>query len=64
MNDDTRDLISRLTTRVGMLMEDCSVDALTCGGLGDSEIEPMIDSLQQRVGQMAKLLNAAKAAFG
>ncbi|MEO7247507.1 MAG: hypothetical protein ABIW31_03555 [Novosphingobium sp.] len=37
MDDDTNELIAQLCTRIGMIMEDDSVAALTMGGLADQE---------------------------
>lgn len=61
MDDDTRELISLLTTRVGMLMEDGSVDALTCGGKSAADITAVLDGLEKSIVRMAALIGAAKA---
>jgi hypothetical protein len=49
MDDDTEELLNLLCTRIGMIMEDASVVALTIGAR-----EP-----GQRLGEMAKLETAS-----
>lgn len=60
MDDDTRELISLLTTRVGMLMEDRSVYVLTCGRQSAADIADMLDELETSIARMVVLIGAAK----
>lgn len=57
---DTEELISRLLTRVGMLMEDASTYALICapctGGIADR-----VDRIGKELDRMASLCTATKA---
>lgn len=61
MDDDTRELIGILATRVGMLMEDHSVDALTCRKLSAEEIAAKLSDLESTVSKMGALLAAARS---
>lgn len=61
MDDDTDDLVSRLCTRIGMIMEDASVIALTIGHLSRDERSAAIAQLDLAATNIATLTNAAKA---
>ena len=59
MDEDTAELVSHLCTRIGIIMEDASVVALT---LGSSDAEQRADGLQQlerSASQISRLLQAA-----
>lgn len=64
MDDDTNELISLLTTRAGMMMEDISVIALSCGGQDAAVIASVLDELERSVARMGALVGAAKALLG
>lgn len=61
MDDDRRDLIDQLATRAGMLMEDAGTRAITLGSLPDEAIAEVLASLAASVGQMAAIIEAARA---
>jgi len=61
MDQDTADLVAQLCTRVGILMEDTSVVALTLGAVDESELSEMIERLQLAAGKIGHLLAAAQA---
>ena len=61
MDDDTTDLIARLCTRVGMIMEDASVIALTVSGIEPSNRQAAIDELEGAARQINALVAAARA---
>ncbi|MEQ1499252.1 MAG: hypothetical protein ABL914_11370 [Novosphingobium sp.] len=60
MDDDTNELISRLTTKAGIMMEDYSVIALSCGGQDAASIAFVLDELERSVAQMNAIIGAAK----
>lgn len=60
MDDETPELISLLATRVGMLIEDSSVIALTCGGKDAAGIASVLDELERSAVRMSALIGAAK----
>jgi hypothetical protein len=61
MDDDTTDLIARLCTRVGMIMEDASVIALTISGSEPGDLPLAIDELEGAARQIKALVAAARA---
>ena len=61
MDDDTRDLITLLCTRIGMLMEDLSAAALTVGLEDLGRIGTVIDDLSRGADQIAALAEAARS---
>jgi hypothetical protein len=61
MDDDTADLIARLCTRAGMIMEDMSVLALRAGSIPESERAPALTRLELAASQIAALIAAARA---
>lgn len=61
MDDDTADLIARLCTRVGMIMEDASVIALTVSGIEPSNRQETIDELESAARRTNALIAAARA---
>lgn len=44
-----------------MLMEDCSIEALTCGSQNASDIATALDNLENCAAQMIALIGATKA---
>ena len=61
MDDDTSELIAQLCTRIGMIMEDASVVALTVGGLTVKERDDAIAALEAAAERISALVAAAKA---
>jgi len=61
MDDDTRDLIAQLCTRIGMIMEDTSVVALTISGRMDDERRAEIDDIKLAARQISALIEAVGA---
>ena len=61
MDDDTTDLIERLCTRVGMIMEDASVIALTVSGNEPGYLRVAIDELEGAARRTNALIAAARA---
>ena len=61
MEDDTSELIVQLCTRMGMIMEDASVVALTVGGLTGKERPHAIAELEAAAERISALVAAAKA---
>jgi len=61
MDDDTAELIALLYTRIGMIMEDASVTALTLGGPRSGFSEEVLVELERAVGTILSLLAAAQA---
>lgn len=59
MDDETADLIARLCTRAGMMMEDASPVALTISILDDGERAQALRQLSLTVEQMEHLISAA-----
>ena len=60
MDEDTRDLISRLGTRIGMIMEDTNVTALTLGRMELQELGPAIDTLVKAGARISIFVAALK----
>ena len=64
MDDDTDDLIAQLCTRIGMIMEDASVTALTVSGKNPSDRPAAIDDLEgaaRRINALAAVVRALLA---
>jgi hypothetical protein len=61
MDDDIDDLIAQLYTRIGMIMEDASVVALTIGGLEREKRVTSIDEVETAANRIAELIAATKA---
>ena len=62
MEDDNYDLIAQLCTRIGMIMEDASVVALTMGGqAGHSQRHYAITALEAAAVRIGALLGAVNA---
>lgn len=61
MNDETRELIILLCTRVGMIMEDASVMALAIGSRDQDERLAAIAELEVTVEQIRRLVKAAQS---
>ncbi|UKK86179.1 hypothetical protein L7H23_08805 [Sphingopyxis sp. BSN-002] len=59
MDDDHRDLVARLCTEVGIIMEDMSPVALMIGGR-DTELRERLDQLDRAIGEMTALIAAAR----
>ena len=66
MNDDadTQDLVDQLSTRIGMIMEDASVAALTLAPRGDPARYETIDDLEHAARQITALVGAIRRLGG
>ncbi|MFM6829713.1 MAG: hypothetical protein ACKOVA_05170 [Novosphingobium sp.] len=58
MEDDTLDLVIRLATRIGMIMEDASPIALRMAGQSEVEVRSSIEALSMASGKIAALMAA------
>ena len=61
MDEDTAELASRLCTRIGMIMEDASVVALTIGSMEEAERSDAIARLEKDARRIDKLIGAVRA---
>lgn len=61
MDDDTTEIIVPLCTRIGMIMEDACVMALTIGGLASEDRLAAILELDGTARRIRALVDAAKA---
>ena len=61
MDDDTEDLVIQLCTRIGMIMEDTSVLALTLPGMDPVGRRAALRKIEQAAGRIHALATAAKA---
>ena len=61
MDEDTSELTAQLCTRIGMIMEDASVVALTMGGLVGVERNDAIVVLADAAERINALVAAVKA---
>lgn len=61
MDNDTRQLIDRLCTQAGMIVEDCSAAVLTTRGIDDEKIPRRLQRLAGDVAKIRDLVNAAIA---
>ena len=59
MDEDTRELTAQLCTRVGMIMEDASVVALTAGSLAPEEQHEALRQLRSAALTIEALICAA-----
>lgn len=64
MDDDTTELIVRLCTRIGMIMEDASVIALTVAGMTPDERTATIEEIAKASQQIVSLTAALQALEG
>ncbi len=61
MDDETFDLIAQMCTRIGMIMEDASIVALTVNAISREERMGAIADLEAASSQIRALAKAAKA---
>lgn len=61
MDDDTRELIAQLFTRVGMIMEDASPVALLAGSGDQASLKVAIAAIEQAAEKIAALASAIRA---
>ena len=61
MDDDTEDLVIQLCTRIGMIMEDTSVLALTVPGMDQVGRRAALREIEQAASRIHALVVAAKA---
>ena len=61
MEDDTAELIARLCTRIGMIMEDASVIALTIGSMDEADRSNAIARLGKDSARIDQLIDAVRA---
>ncbi len=61
MDDDTAELITRICTRIGMIMEDASLSALTLGAMERTPIPYALAELELVTVRNSALIAAAKA---
>lgn len=59
MDNDTRELVLRLCSEAGAMMEDASVPALTAGRLDEAALRLTISALVMRVEAIRAVLGAA-----
>jgi hypothetical protein len=60
MDDDTKDLIARLSTRIGMVMEDASLVALTGARGSAAEVASTVARIELASAQIAVLVQATR----
>ena len=61
MDEDTRDLVRKLCTRAGMIMEDASLVAVTMPGGDDAAMAKAIELLARDAAAIIDLVSAAAA---
>jgi hypothetical protein len=61
MDQDTRELVVRLCSYAGAMMEDASVPAVTSGGVDENELASVIQHLNNQTSKICALLAAAAA---
>ena len=61
MDEHTNELIAQLCTRIGMIMEDASVVAVTVGGLTVKERDDAIAALEAAAERIGALVSAVTA---
>ena len=61
MDDDTRELIDRLCTRAGSVMEDISVIALTTRRLQDDQLLEALAQIEAELDRMSSWTSAARS---
>lgn len=59
MDEDDRELIVRLCTRAGMMMEDASAVAIGTAGLGRSQLIEAVNDLVTVAADIQKIVGAA-----
>ena len=59
MNEEKREQVAALLTRIGMMAEDLSVTALGVAGAPAQELSRLIDEAQRRVSEMEMLSEQA-----
>lgn len=59
MNNETRDQVVALLTRLGMMAEDLSAIALGAASVSGQELSRLIDEAQRRVSEMKMLSEQA-----
>jgi hypothetical protein len=64
MDDDTAKLIADLYTRVGIIMEDVSIVALTLGSAAAIDRSESLKQIERAADQISKLMQAARALDG
>ena len=60
MDEDTAELVSRLCTRIGMVMEDASVIALTIGSVDEADRSEAIARLEMDARRIDQLIGAVR----
>lgn len=61
MDENAADLVVQLCTRIGILMEDASVEAVTIARMDPDGRLATVRSLDATISEMRALLDAAKA---
>ena len=61
MDEDTLELTARLCTRIGMIMEDASVIALTIGAASEADRMEALAQLDAASGRISDLVRAVRA---
>jgi hypothetical protein len=61
MDDDTAELTTRLCTRIGMIMEDVSVIALTIGAASEVDRADALAQLDEAARRISDLVRTARA---
>ncbi len=61
MDDNARDLMDQLCTRIGMIMEDASELALTIGGTNETDRAEQLTQLAEASACISALVGAAMA---
>ncbi len=64
MDDDARDLVNQLCTRIGMIMEDASELALTIGSVDQSDRPKQLTKLAESSARISALVRAAMSLDG
>jgi len=59
MDDDTRELIAMLCTRIGMIMEDASIAALSMAQKVPGQMRLEFNEIERAAEKIAVLVNAA-----
>ncbi|MCB2059315.1 MAG: hypothetical protein R3E09_07525 [Novosphingobium sp.] len=60
MDEDTAELVSRLCTRIGMIMEDASFVALTIGSVDEADRSEAIARLEMDARRIDQLIGAVR----
>lgn len=59
--DELDDRVAQLCTRIGMLMEDASLEAITFSGMSTTERQAALDRIGAAIDQMKELLTEVRA---